>query len=48
MPPPRKLQEYYQIDPNQRPTHFMRETANEVCGNAIHKVMYTRVADWAD
>jgi hypothetical protein len=48
MCPPCKLQEYYQMDPNQRPTHFMRGTANEVWGNDTHKVMYTTAADWAD
>jgi hypothetical protein len=43
-----KLQEYYQMDPNQRPTHFMRGTANKVWGNDTHEVMYTTVAAWAD
>jgi hypothetical protein len=49
MCPPRKLlQEYYQMDPDQRPTHFMRGTANEVWGNDMHEVMYTTAADWVD
>ncbi len=48
MCPPCKLQEYYQMDPDQRPTHFMRGTSNEVWGNVMHEVMYTTVADWAD
>jgi hypothetical protein len=30
MCPPPKLQEYYQMDPDQRSTNFMGETANEV------------------
>ncbi len=48
MCPPRKLQEYYQIDPDQRPTHFIRGTANEVWRNDTHKVMCTTEAVWTD
>jgi hypothetical protein len=44
MSPPYKLQ----IDHDQRPTHFMRGTANEVWGNDTHKVMYTIAADWTE
>ncbi len=48
MCPPHKPQEYYQMDPNQRHTHFMRGTANEVWGDDTHEVMYTTAADWID
>jgi hypothetical protein len=43
-----RLQEYYQMDPNQRPTHFMIGTANEVWGNDTHEVIFATVADWKD
>ncbi len=45
---PRKLQKYDQMDPDQRPTHFMRGAANEEWGNDMHKVMFTTAADWTD
>jgi hypothetical protein len=48
MCPPLKLQEYFQVDPDQRPTHFMKETANEVWGNDTHEVVSTTAADWMD
>jgi hypothetical protein len=48
MCPLHKLQEYYQMDPDQRLTHFMRGTANEVWGNDMHEVMYTTAANWMD
>ena len=37
--PPYKLQDYYQIDPDQTFMHFMRETPDEVWVNDTHKVI---------
>jgi hypothetical protein len=48
MCPPFKLQEYYQLAPENFPTHFMRGTAAEIWGDDTHKVMYTSAADWTD
>ncbi len=48
MCPPCKLQEYYQLDPEHAPTHFMRGTADKVWGRNTHEVMYTRADDWTD
>ncbi len=44
--PPCKLQEYYQLAPENCPTHFMRGTAAEIWGDDTHKVMYMSAADW--
>jgi hypothetical protein len=48
MCPPCKLQEYYQLDPERTPTHFMRGTADEVWGSDTHEIMYTTADDWTD
>jgi hypothetical protein len=48
MCPPCKLQEYYQLAPENCPTHFMRGTAAKIWGDGIHKVMYTSAANWTD
>jgi hypothetical protein len=48
MCPPCKLQEYYRLDPERAPTHFMRGTADKVWGSDTHKVMYTTADDWTD
>jgi hypothetical protein len=45
MCPPCKLQEYYQLAPENCPTHFMRGTAAKFWGDDMHKVMYTSAAD---
>ena len=38
--------EYYQMDPENQPTHFMQGTAAEIWGKDTHEVMYTTAADW--
>jgi hypothetical protein len=48
MCPPCKLQEYYQLAPENCPTHFMWGTVAKIWGDDMHKVMYTSVADWTD
>jgi hypothetical protein len=48
MCPPCKLQDYYQLDPERAPTHFMRGTADEVWGSNMHEVMYMTADDWMD
>ncbi len=48
MCPPCKLQEYYQLAPENCPMHFMRGTAAKIWGDDMHKVMYTSAADWTD
>ena len=48
MCPPCKLQEYYQLAPENCPTHFMWGTAAKIWGDDMHKVMYTSAADWTD
>ena len=40
-----KLQEYYQLPPDQVPTHFMRGTANLVWGDDMHEIKRTTAAD---
>ena len=46
MCPPCTLPEYYQMDPENQPTHFMRGTAAEILGTDTNEVMYTTAADW--
>ena len=46
MCPPCTLPKYYQMDPENQPTHFMRGTVVEMWGVDTHEVMYTTVADW--
>jgi hypothetical protein len=48
MCPPCKLQEYYQLDPEHAPTHFMRETTDKVWGSNTHKVMYMTAYNCTD
>jgi hypothetical protein len=48
MCPPCKLQEYYQLAPENCPTHFMWGTAAKIWGDDMHKVIYTSAADWTD
>jgi hypothetical protein len=48
MCPPCKLQEYYQLDQECAPTHFMKETADEVWESNTHKGMYTTADNWMD
>ncbi len=48
MCPPCKLQEYYQLDPECAPTHFMRGTADKVWESDTHKVMYMTADNWTD
>ncbi len=43
-----KLQEYYQLDPERAPTHFMRGTADEVWERDMHEVLYTTADNWTD
>jgi hypothetical protein len=46
MCPPCPLQEFYQMAPENQPTHFMRGTAAEIWGTDTHEVMRTTAADW--
>jgi len=46
MCPPCPLQEFYQLTPENQPTHFMRGTAEETWGTDTHEVMRTTAADW--
>ena len=46
MCPPCTLPEYYQMDPENQPTHFMQGTSAEIWGTDTHEVMYTTAADW--
>ena len=48
MCPPCKLQEYYQLAPQNCPTHFMQGTAREVWGDDPFEIMNTTAADWTD
>jgi hypothetical protein len=48
MCPPCKLQEYYQLDPERAPTHFLRGTADKVWERDTHKTMYMTADDWTD
>jgi hypothetical protein len=45
MCPPVELMKYYQMDPITQPTHFMRDTATEVWGDDVFKVMNTTARD---
>lgn len=46
MCPPCPLQQFYQMAPEDQPTHFMRGTAAEIWGTDTHETMYTTAADW--
>ena len=46
MCPPCPLQQFYQMAPENQPTHFMRGTAAEIWGTDTHETMYTTAADW--
>ena len=46
MCPPCPLQQFYQMAPENQPTHFMRGTAAEIWGTDTHEVMYTTAIDW--
>ena len=46
MCPPCSLQQYYQMDPDHQPTHFMRGTATEIWGTDTHETMRTTAAEW--
>jgi hypothetical protein len=49
MCPPCTLMEYYQIEQDQEaPTHFMKETAEEVWGNDAFEIMRRTAEVWTD
>ncbi len=51
MCPPITQREFYETDPElSRPSHFMRGTAGETCGEVTdpHGVMRTMAEDWMD